>query len=107
MNDFLHDTNTDTDGPFVMDEPRQIAMHTDYGFWLTTEHAYVLNTVAAIGCVAGVLEVEDGRFLVEISDDHDPDEAWHWVRSGIEEALTALSDVELDPIWEEAIKWLL
>lgn len=103
MKDFM----PEIDGPFVMDEPRQIAMNTDYGFWLTTEHENVLNIVAAMGCVAAVLEVEDGRFLVEISDDHDPDEAWHWIRSGIEEALTAIPDVELDPIWEEAIRWLL
>jgi hypothetical protein len=94
----------DTDSPFMMDEPRQIAMNTDYGFWLTTEHENVLDIIAAMGCVAAVLEVEDGRFLVEISDDHDPDEAWHWIRSELEDALTAVPDVELDPIWEEAIK---
>jgi hypothetical protein len=45
-----------------------------------------------------------GRVLVEISSDHDPDEAWHWIRTELEDAVNY---VELDDIWEEAIKWLL
>ena len=45
----------------------------------------------------------DNRALVEIRNDHDPDEAWHWVRTELEETKR---HVVLDPIWEDAL-WLL
>jgi len=88
---------------FEMDEPRPIGLNTEYGFWLTTEYEELLEIVAAIRCVASVLEVEDGRSLVEIRDEHDADEAWHWIRSELE---AEVQFIELDPIWDEAFKWL-
>lgn len=97
-------SETFDDDFLTMDEPRPIGLNTEYAFWLTTEYAWVAEVVAALGCVAGVLETEDGRLLVEISDAHDPDEAWHWVRAEIE---AQRQDVPLDPIWEEALKWVL
>ena len=93
----------DPDKQFEMGEPRQIGMNTEYGFWLTTEYEELLEVVAALRCVASVLEVEDGRSLVEISDEHDADEAWHWIRAELEDEVRY---IELDPIWEEAFKWL-
>lgn len=99
-----HEPTPETNDLFVLDEPRQIGMNTEFAFWLMTEHENLLDVVAALGCVVGVLDVEDARYLVEISDDHDPDEAWHWVCSEIE---AELANVELDPIWEEALKWIL
>ena len=87
-----------------MSEPKRISFNTEYGFWLTTFDDQILDVVAALSCVATVQEPEeDGRALVEISDDHDPDEAWHWIRAEIEKEIEF---VELDPIWEEALKWL-
>jgi hypothetical protein len=88
---------------FEMDEPRQIGLDTEFAFWLTTEYEELLEIVASLRCVASVLEVEDGRSLVEISDEHDADEAWHWIRSELEEEIRF---IELDPMWEEAFKWL-
>jgi hypothetical protein len=88
---------------FEMDEPRRIGLNTEFGFWLTTDYEGLLEVIAPLNCVASVLEVEDGRSLVEISDDHDPDEAWHWIRSELE---SEVQYVELDPLWEEAMKWL-
>jgi hypothetical protein len=88
----------------TMDEPRPIGLNTEYAFWLTTEYDWVAEAVAALACVAAVLETEDHRLLVEISDDHDPDEAWHWVRAEIE---AQRHTVDLDPMWEEALKWVL
>ena len=92
------------DKQFEMDEPRRIGLNTEFGFWLTTEYEALLEIVAALKCVTSVLEVEDGRSLVEISDEHDADEAWHWIRTELEEESQY---VKLDKIWEDAISWLL
>jgi hypothetical protein len=92
------------DDVFEMEEPRQIGMNTAYGFWLTTQEGWVVKCTADAGCVAGVLEVEDGRFLVEIDDNHDPDEAWHWIRTLLEEERRP---DDPDSIWEEALRWIL
>ena len=87
-----------------MSEPQRISFNTEFGFWLTTFDDQILDVVASLLCVATVQEPEeDGRALVEIADDHDPDEAWHWIRAELEEEIQF---VELDPIWEEALKWL-
>ena len=93
----------DPDKRFEMGEPGRIGLNTEFAFWLTTEYEGLLEIVASLNCVASVLEVEDGRSLVEISEDHDPDEAWHWIRSELE---AEVQFVELDPLWEEAMKWL-
>jgi hypothetical protein len=91
------------DKQFEMDEPRKIGLNTEFAFWLTTAYEELLEVVAALNCVTSVLEVEDGRSLVEISDEHDADEAWHWIRTELEDEVRF---IELDPIWEEAFKWL-
>ena len=88
---------------FEMGEPAPIGLNTEFAFWLTAEDDILLERVASLNCVASVLEVEDGRSLVEINEDHDPDEAWHWIRSELE---AEVQFVELDPLWEEAMKWL-
>lgn len=94
----------ETEDIFQMDEPRLIGTNTRYAFWLTTDTDWVVQRTAEAGCVAGVLELEDGRFLVEIDDDHDPDEAWHWVRTLLEEERRP---ADPDSFWEEALKWIL
>lgn len=93
----------EVDDIFEMEEPRPIGMNTAYGFWLATEEEWVIKCTADAGCVAGVLEVEDGRFLVEILDEHDPDEAWHWIRMLLEEERRP----DTPDIWEEAMRWIL
>ena len=88
---------------FSMSEPRRIGLNTEFGFWLMADHDQLLDAVAGLICIVSVLEPDDGRSLVEISDDHDPDEAWHWVRTELEHEVRR---VVLDPLWEEALKWL-
>ena len=90
---------------FAMGVPQAVKHTNQYGFWLTTTEKRLLTAVYAMRCVAGMKRHRPtGRVLVEISDEHDPDEAWHWIRSELEDAVNY---VELDPIWEDAIKWLL
>lgn len=90
---------------FAMGIPQTFREGDQYGFWLTTTEKRLLTAVYTMRCVAAMKRHRPtGRVLVEISADHDPDEAWHWIRSELEDAV---NDVELDPIWEEAIKWLL
>jgi len=94
----------EADKTFDMTEPRRIGLNTEFAFWLTTANERFLDAVARLGCIASVQEPEDGRSLIEINDDFDPDEAWHWTRTEIE---YEVNYVELDPIWEEALKWVL
>ncbi|MBI1277916.1 MAG: hypothetical protein GC179_07290 [Anaerolineaceae bacterium] len=90
---------------FAMSVPHPFRQSEQYGFWLTTTEKRLLTAVYAMRCVAGMKRHRpSGRVLVEISDEHDPDEAWHWIRSELEDAVNY---VELDSIWEEAIKWIL
>jgi len=91
------------DKHFEMGEPARIGLNSEFAFWLTAEDEALLERVAALTCVASLLEVEDGCSLVEINEDHDPDEAWHWIRSELEAEIQL---VELDPLWDEAMKWL-
>ncbi len=93
----------DPDKYFEMGEPARIGLNTEFAFWLTAENDLLLERAASLNCVVSVLEVEDGRSLVEISEDHDPDEAWHWIYSELE---AEMQFVDLDPLWEEAMKWL-
>lgn len=90
---------------FSMGIPREYGRGSQYAFWFATEEKRLMTTVYALRCVANMKRHRPtGRILVEISDDHDPDEAWHWIRSELEEAVNF---VELDDIWEEALKWIL
>lgn len=98
-------TNQQSQQRFAMGVPRVSKQHNQYGFWLSTTEKRLLSAVYAMRCVASMKRHRfTGRVLVEIGTDHDPDEAWHWIRSELEDVANY---VELDDIWEEAIKWLL
>ena len=88
---------------FVLGEPQAIGINTRYACWLTSSEDRFFKAILRVGCVASVSAPQDNRALVEIHNDHDPDEAWHWVRTELEETSRR---VILDPIWEEAL-WLL
>jgi hypothetical protein len=90
---------------FEMKPPAELRTSGRYGFWLQTDEKRLLVTVRAMRCVEAMKRSRrTGRVLVRISDEHDPDEAWHWIRTELEEAVNT---VELDSIWEDAIKWIL
>ena len=88
---------------FSLGEPQPIGINTRYAFWLTASEERYFRAIRRVGCVASVSTPQDNRALVEIRNDHDPDEAWHWVRTELEETRR---HVVLDPIWEDAL-WLL
>ena len=89
---------------FSMTEPQAIGKRTRYAFWLTASEDRFFEVVRSLRCVASVSEPEGNRALIEIHNDHDPDEAWHWIRTELEEESQF---VKLDKIWEDAISWLL
>lgn len=89
---------------FSMTEPQKIGNHTRYAFWLTAAEERFFDVVRSLRCVAFVSEPRNNRVLIEIHNDHDPDEAWHWIRTELEEESQY---VKLDKIWEDAISWLL
>ncbi len=88
---------------FIMTEPQAIGKQTRFAFWLTAEEARFFAVAQQMNCVAAVSEPQNNKALVEISNDHDPDEAWHWIRTELEEESHV---VELDQIWKDAL-WLL
>ncbi|HLV33516.1 MAG TPA: hypothetical protein VKY59_00320 [Spirillospora sp.] len=89
---------------FSMTEPQAIGTRAHYAFWLTAIEDRFFDVVRTMRCVVSVSEPENNRVLVEISNDHDADEAWHWIRAELEEESRY---VKLDKIWEDAISWLL
>lgn len=100
----------DTHHKFSMTEPGEYGHVTRFAFWFTTVEPYLLDILQDFPCVDGLElspfsdHVAGYRALVDISDGCDPDEAWHWIRTDLEEEVTT---VRLDSIWHEAIKWLL
>jgi hypothetical protein len=88
---------------FSMTEPQEIGSRTRYAFWLTASETRFFHVIGELACVAAVSQPANNRVLVEISNDHDPDEAWHWIRTELEEESRV---VKLDKIWEDAL-WLL
>ena len=86
-----------------MSEPRLIGTRTRFAFWLTASEERFFQVARDVNCVVAVSEPAQNRALVEISNDHDPDEAWHWIRTHLEEESQV---VRLDKIWEDAL-WLL
>jgi hypothetical protein len=95
----------ETDNRFYMKPPAEVKNSGRYAFWLMTEEKRLMLTVWSMNCVAAMRRSRStGRILVEISNDHDPDEAWHWIRTELEDAVNY---VVLDPMWEEAIRWVL
>jgi hypothetical protein len=98
-------TQKQTDDRFEMQPPTPLKHTGRYGFWLTTHEKRLLVAVRAMNCVAAMKRSRTtGRVLVELHQSHDPDEAWHWIRTELEDAANY---VELDSIWEDAIKWIL
>lgn len=89
---------------FSMTEPQAIGKQARYAFWLTASEDRFFDITRGLRCVISVSDPEDNRALVEIHNDHDPDEAWHWIRKELEEESRF---VKLDKIWEDAISWLL
>lgn len=90
---------------FQLGIPCEYGRDTQYAFWLTTDDQKLLAAVYSMNCVAAMKRHKPtGRILVAIHDDHDPDEAWHWIYSELE---TAVNTIELDDLWHEAVKWLL
>jgi hypothetical protein len=88
---------------FTMDEPREIGITARYAFWLTTRDKHLLEFTRALACVAAVNQTDDHRALVDIKDDHDADEAWHYIRTELEDEAQY---VRLDKIWEDVMMWL-
>jgi hypothetical protein len=88
---------------FSMSEPSLIGSQTRFAFWLTASEDRFFQAARNVNCVVAVSEPAQNRVLVEISNDHDPDEAWHWIRMELEEESQY---VKLDPIWEDAL-WLM
>ncbi|MBZ0301216.1 MAG: hypothetical protein K8J31_15820 [Anaerolineae bacterium] len=89
---------------FSMTEPQAIGTRSRYAFWLTASEDRFFDIARSMRCVVFVSEPDNHRSLVEISNEHDPDEAWHWIRTELEEES---QDIRLDKIWEDAISWLL
>jgi hypothetical protein len=94
-----------SDKTFIMLPPREYGRGTDFAFWMRASDKKLLALVRSLNCVNNLKRHRlTGRILVEINDDHDPDEAWHWIFKELDEAVNY---VELDDIWEDAIKWIL
>jgi hypothetical protein len=88
---------------FTMTEPVELA-YNRYAFRFATTEADLIDFVSTLACVANVTVLEPGpEVLVEIDNEFDPDEAWHWVRTELEEEVA----LQLDDIWYDAIKWIL
>jgi hypothetical protein len=91
--------------PFSMTAPREIGQSSRYAFWFRTEQRRLVGVVGAMNCVVALRRSRStGRIMVEIDGDHDPDEAWHWIRTELEQAV---NHIELDDIWVNAIRWIL
>ena len=93
----------ETPEKFRMSEPREIGINSRFAFWLSTTDSNLLEFARSLACVAAVNETDGNRALVDIRDEHDADEAWHWIRTELEEEARV---VKLDKIWEDALMWL-
>jgi len=91
---------------FTMSEPEELGTHSKYAFWLTTTEDHLITFMGTLPCVCHVTDAnedEPRRVLVSIEDSFDADEAWHWIRTEMEQEVNV---VHLDQIWEDAMKWL-
>ncbi|NJL54706.1 hypothetical protein HC928_05550 [bacterium] len=91
---------------FTMTEPGPIGKTAQFGFWFTTADLRLIDFIDSLPCVVNLerSDRDDAPMLVDIGDAYDPDEAWHWIRTDLEDDANA---VHLDSIWHEAVKWLL
>jgi hypothetical protein len=89
---------------FTMEEPRECGpIGRRFAFRFGSSELYLYDFVQSLPCIADIQWAEgDDWALVYIDDEFDPDEAWHWVRTDLEDETNA----GLDRIWREAI-WLL
>jgi len=94
-----------TDPKFDMSEPYPLdGWGERFAFWLSVNEPYVVEFVRSLICVADLREAdEDERVLVELDNEFDPDEAWHWIRTELEDEV---NNSGLGALWREAI-WLL
>lgn len=94
-----------TDPKFDMSEPYTLdGWGERFAFWLTVNEPYLVEFVRSLICVTDLREIEnDERLLVELDNEFDPDEAWHWIRTELEDEV---NNSGLDSLWREAI-WLL
>lgn len=88
---------------FKMTEPGEHGPPTRYAFWLECDDPDVFQLTRKLLCVARVKMAKRDRALIAIKDTFDADEAWHYIRSKLYEESR---NVRLDPIWEDALKWL-
>lgn len=93
------------DRKFTMTEPKENRSNRDskYSFWLTTDNNDLFDFVAALVCVENLRKLGQRRALVAIKDEYDADEAWHYIRTELEDEAHV---IELDAIWENAMRWL-
>lgn len=93
-----------SDDRFSMTEPMEMEPNRFF-FQFSTSDQYLYEFLESIICIRSIAIAADGTSaLVEIDNEFDPDEAWHWVRTELEEEINT---VHLDNIWVEAIKWIL
>lgn len=97
-----------TDPKFDMGEPFAIEGWGErFAFRFSASEPYLIEFVRSLACVADVYDVhpmdDEERCLVEIDNEFDPDEAWHWIRTELEDEV---NNSGLDALWREAI-WLL
>ena len=91
------------DSGFRMSEPAEHGGRTQYAFWLESSQTHLFRYVRTLICIANVKMVSKDKALVAIKDSYDADEAWHYIRTELEDEAKF---VELDKIWEDAMKWL-
>lgn len=96
------------DPEFDMSEPYALdGWGERFAFRLNVTEPYLLEFVRTLLCVSDVRDLiesdSDDWSLVEIDNEFDPDEAWHWVRTELEDEV---NNSGLDAMWREAI-WLL
>lgn len=97
-----------TDPVFDMGEPFALtpdSLIEHFGFWFSTNEPYLVEFMRAQPCVSDVRDPMDDtdHVLIEIDNEFDPDEAWHWIRTDLEDEV---NNSGLDALWREAI-WLL
>lgn len=85
---------------FTMTEPREYNKGTKYAFWLVTSDNRLFEFTESLICVNGIARSKDGlRALINIDNDYDADEAWHWIHTELEDESNM---VDLDQMWLDA-----
>lgn len=85
---------------FEMTAPEEQTTPPKYAFWLLTHEQYLIDFVKSLRCVH-CIHIDEGRCLVAVKDEFDADEAWHYIRTELENEQL----VPLDDIWDDAM-WL-